>query len=198
MSRIGCRRSSEKLPPAITIKGPIVSPGYYNRPEVNRETFRDGWLQTGDLGYLDDGGRLHVTGRAKEIIVTSSGKNIYPEEIEAHYAQSQYVKELCVMGRTVPGAPAAERLHAVVVPDFDVLREEKIFNAREMMSFDVSERLHKGFNDLPRYGEEGGPSHLVERIGAVTVEYVDDSWHTYRPLRIPGESPLISLARAVS
>ena len=57
----------------------------------------NGWLHTGDLG-LDDKGRLFITGRKKEIIVLSSGKNLYPEEIEAHYRQSAFIKELCILG----------------------------------------------------------------------------------------------------
>jgi len=121
----------------VCIRGGIVMKGYFNRPEVNAETLRDGWLHTGDLGYLDPEGRLFITGRKKEIIVTSSGKNIYPEEIEAHYLQSPYIKEICVMGLSRPGEPAAERLHAVVVPDFDVLREKKVVNAREILRFEI-------------------------------------------------------------
>ena len=58
----------------------------------------DGWLLTGDLGRLDAAGRLTITGRKKEVIVLASGKNIYPEEIEAHYRQSAFVKEICVLG----------------------------------------------------------------------------------------------------
>jgi long-chain acyl-CoA synthetase len=53
---------------------------------------RDGWLYTGDLGYFDSGGNLFITGRRKEVIVLANGKNVYPEEIEAHYLQAQYVK----------------------------------------------------------------------------------------------------------
>ena len=121
----------------IAIRGPIVSPGYFRRPEVNAETYRQGWLHTGDLGYLDRGGRLYVTGRAKEIIVLGSGKNIYPEEVEAHYLRAPSIKELCVVGRSLPGKPASERLHAVIVPDFDSLRERKIVNAREILRWEV-------------------------------------------------------------
>ncbi len=121
----------------VAIRGPVVSPGYFQRPDANAVTFRDGWLHTGDLGYLDAAGRLFITGRAKEMIVLGSGKNIYPEEIEAHYAQSPYIKELCVIGRSVPGAPSSERLHAVVVPDFEVLRERKVFNSRDMLRFEI-------------------------------------------------------------
>ena len=121
----------------VLIRGSIVMQGYYKRPEVNAQVLADGWLRTGDLGYLDSGGRLYITGRKKEIIVLSSGKNIYPEEIEAHYQQSPYIKEMCVMGRTRPDEPTAERLHAVVVPDMDVMRERKMVNAREIVRFEM-------------------------------------------------------------
>lgn len=121
----------------ICIRGEILMQGYYNRPDATADTFCDSWLLSGDLGYLDSDGRLYVTGRKKEIIVTSSGKNIYPEEIEAHYLQSPYLREICVLGLARPGEPAAERLHAVVVPNFDVLRDRKILNAREILRFEI-------------------------------------------------------------
>jgi long-chain acyl-CoA synthetase len=121
----------------VLIRGPIVMPGYFNRPAVNAEILRDGWLYTGDLGTLDASGRLRITGRKKDVIVLSSGKNIYPEEVEAHYAQSPYIKELCVMGLERPGEPAAERLHAVVVPDFEVMRERKVVNTREILRYEI-------------------------------------------------------------
>jgi long-chain acyl-CoA synthetase len=112
--------------------------GYYNRPDATAETIREGWLHSGDLGYVDKRGILFITGRKKEMIVLSSGKNIYPEEVESHYARSPFIKEICVMGLTNrPGEPFSERLHAVIVPDFDVLRERKIVNAREVIRFDV-------------------------------------------------------------
>jgi len=121
----------------IAIRGDIVMQGYYNRPEVNAATLRDGWLYTGDLGYLDDQGRLYVTGRKKEIIVLSSGKNIYPEEIETHYLQSPYIQEMCVVGLARAEEPTAERLHAVVVPNFEVMRERKVVNTREVLRFEI-------------------------------------------------------------
>jgi long-chain acyl-CoA synthetase len=122
----------------ILIRGPIVMKGYYNRPDATAEVLKDGWLHTGDLGYVDHRRNLFVTGRSKDVIVLSNGKNIYPEEIETHYQQSPFIKELCVMGlESRPGEPLAERLHAVIVPDFDVLRERKVVNAREVIRFDV-------------------------------------------------------------
>ena len=102
----------------IAIRGPIVMKGYYNRPEATAEVIRNGWLHTGDLGYSDAGGNFFITGRQKEIIVLSSGKNIYPEEIESYYLKSPWIKEVCVMGlEGAPGDPVSERLHAVIVPE---------------------------------------------------------------------------------
>src|SRR5580765_2163906 len=122
----------------IAISGDIIMQGYYNRADATAETIRDGWLYSGDLGYQDERGNLFITGRKKEIIVLSSGKNIYPEELEAQYLRSPFIKEICVMGLiNRPGEPFSERLHAVIVPNFDVLRERKIVNAREVIRFDV-------------------------------------------------------------
>src|SRR5262245_51213364 len=122
----------------VAIGGGIVMKGYYKRPDATAEAIRDGWLLSGDLGYLDERGNLFITGRKKEVIVLSSGKNIYPEEIEGHYLRSPFIKEMCVMGLlSRPGEPVSERLHAVIVPNFDVLRERKIVNAGEVIRFDV-------------------------------------------------------------
>src|SRR5512146_130577 len=122
----------------VAIRGPIVMSGYYNRPDATAAVLRDGWLLTGDLGYLDSHGNLFITGRKKEIIVLSSGKNIYPEEIEHHYLKSPFIKEICVVGlESRPGEPYAEKLHAVLVPNFDVLRERKIVNVKEVIRFDI-------------------------------------------------------------
>jgi len=130
----------EEGPPAgeIAIRGRIVMKGYWNRPDATAQIIHDGWLYTGDLGYLDARGNLFITGRRREIIVLSSGKNIYPEELEAHYCKSPFVREICVMGlESRPGEPQAERLHAVIVPNDEVLRERKIVNINEVIRFDI-------------------------------------------------------------
>jgi long-chain acyl-CoA synthetase len=121
----------------ILIRGPIVMREYFNRPDATAEALQDGWLQTGDLGRLDADGRVYITGRLKEIIVLASGKNLYPEEIEAHYRQAGSVRELCVLGLARPGEPAAERLHAVIVPDQEALQARGVVNLRELIRFEL-------------------------------------------------------------
>jgi len=129
----------EEGPPVgeLAVRGAVVMKGYWNRPDATAAVLRDGWFMTGDLGYFDSGGHLFLTGRKKEVIVLSNGKNVYPEEIEAHYLKSPYIKEIAVMGLEGKPGEGGDRLHAVIVPNFDVLRHEKIVNAKEAIRFDV-------------------------------------------------------------
>ncbi len=121
----------------LAVRGPVVMKGYWNRPDATAAVMRDGWFLTGDLGYFDSKGHLFLTGRKKEVIVLSNGKNVYPEEIEAHYMKSPYIKEMAVMG--LEGKPGEERdrLYAVIVPNFDELRKRKIVNAKEVIRYDI-------------------------------------------------------------
>jgi len=118
----------------ILIRGPIVMKGYWNRPDATAEVLKDGWLHTGDLGYFEEDGSLFITGRKKDVIILANGKNVYPEEIEAHYLQSLLVKEICVLGIEEGGI---EKLYAVIVPNFEVLRQRKVVNTKEVIRFDL-------------------------------------------------------------
>jgi long-chain acyl-CoA synthetase len=83
----------------ILFCGRNVMKGYYKMPEETAATLtEDGWLKTGDLGEIDDEGFLRITGRKKEILVTSGGKNIGPAAIEGHLATSRYFNQVCVVG----------------------------------------------------------------------------------------------------
>lgn len=130
----------------ILIRGPMVMEGYYKNPAATAEAIRDGWFYSGDLGYVDPKGNLFVTGRKKEVIVLPNGKNIYPDELEAHYQQSPYIQEIAVIGVASP-QERGERLHAVVVPNFDYLKSKKIANAREALRDQIAGLS----NQLPKY-----------------------------------------------
>ncbi|SDC03878.1 AMP-binding protein [Williamwhitmania taraxaci] len=104
----------------IVAKGPNVMQGYYNRPEETAEVIKDGWLHTGDLGYIDKKGYLFITGRKKEIIVLSNGKNINPLELEYKLEKaSDCIREAGVFIKN-------EQLHALIVPNFQLLSEKEI------------------------------------------------------------------------
>jgi acyl-CoA synthetase (AMP-forming)/AMP-acid ligase II len=81
----------------IVGRGPILSSGYYKQPELTNEAFRDGWLYSGDLGYLDKSGFLYLSGRKKELII-SGGVNVYPQDIEEIAAAHELVLEVAVFG----------------------------------------------------------------------------------------------------
>ncbi len=121
----------------LAVRGAVVMKGYWNRPDATAAVFRDGWFLTGDLGYFDSKGHLFLTGRKKEVIVLSNGKNVYPDEIEAYYLKSPFIKEIAVMGLEGKPGEGGDRLHAVVVPNFDVLRQRKIVNIKEAIRFEV-------------------------------------------------------------
>ncbi len=96
----------------IQVKGRNVMQGYYNRPEETAEVLKDGWLSTGDIGHMDSKGRLYVTGRSKEIIVLSNGKNINPVDLEFQLEPMlPLIKELAVFEKN-------DHLHLAVYPNF--------------------------------------------------------------------------------
>jgi long-chain acyl-CoA synthetase len=86
----------------VLLKGPHVSPGYWQNPEATAEAFRDGWFVTGDLGSLDQDGYLTITGRKKEIIVTAGGKNVAPAVIEDRIRAHPLIGECMVVGDRRP------------------------------------------------------------------------------------------------
>lgn len=108
----------------ILVKGSSVMKGYYKMPEETAETLKDGWLHTGDKGYLDEDGFLFINGRVKNLIILSNGENISPEEIENKLALNALVGEVIVTGEN-------NGLTARIYPDQDVvqakgLKEEEI------------------------------------------------------------------------
>jgi long-chain acyl-CoA synthetase len=158
----------------IALRGAVVMKGYWNRPDATAAVLREGWFYTGDLGYFDADGNLFLTGRKKELIVLSNGKNIYPEEVEALYLKSPYIKELAVMGLEGKPGEGGDRLHAVIVPNFDVLRQKKIVNAKEVIRYDI-ESLSQQIASTKRIGsyeiwQEDLPRTTTRKIKRFEVE----------------------------
>ena len=96
----------------ILVRGENVTTGYYGQPEATADAFEDGWLHTGDIGGLDETGRVFIRGRKKEMIVTPEGLNVFPEDVERELNAIGGVRESAVVGRNWQGE---ERVHAVLV-----------------------------------------------------------------------------------
>lgn len=144
----------------IVAKGPNVMLGYYANEEATSEVIREGWLHTGDLGKIDEEGNIFIVGRKKEMILGASGENVYPDELEEIYGDSDFVKEISVVG--IPSEGTGERVAALVVPDYefdeDLARNTVRESVRDHMR-DVSKRLpmykrvkawHLWDHDLPK------------------------------------------------
>ncbi len=134
----------------VLIRGTMVFDGYYQNPTATAEAFtEDGWFRSGDLGKLDKDGFLYIVGRAKDVIVLPSGKNVHPEDLEVQYLKSPLVEELAVIGLTdeTESRAGAEKLAAVVVPDFAYLKANGIANSKEA----VRHNLDTLGRELPEY-----------------------------------------------
>ncbi|MBQ2774859.1 MAG: AMP-binding protein [Clostridia bacterium] len=106
----------------ICVKGDMVMLGYYNNPEATAEVMdEDGFFHTGDMGYMDKKGHVYLTGRCKNVIVTSNGKNIYPEELEYQLSRDPVVSDCMVLGKD--NAKGELEVHAQIFPDMAEVKE---------------------------------------------------------------------------
>jgi acyl-CoA synthetase (AMP-forming)/AMP-acid ligase II len=107
----------------IAVKGPVTMLGYWNKPEVTAETIRDGWVMTGDAGYMDDEGFIFLMDRLKDMIV-SGGENVYSAEVENALGQHPSVATSAVIG--IPSDQWGESVHAIVIlkPDMQASEDE--------------------------------------------------------------------------
>ncbi|PLY15117.1 MAG: long-chain fatty acid--CoA ligase [Sedimenticola sp.] len=126
----------------IRVKGGNVMQGYYKAPEINKEVFAgDGWFCTGDLGFIDDEGFLHIRGRLKNMILGASGENIYPEEIESVINEEDMVLESLVF-------QDEGRLVARVHLDYDKLDER--FNSRKLPESELRIKVDEVLNQIQK------------------------------------------------
>jgi len=127
----------------IVVKGPMVMRGYYKNEEATRESFRDGWLLTGDIGYLDQANYLYLTGRAKNLIVTEGGKNVYPEEIENRFQLFSEIEQVLVRGYQLDKKQKSEGIEACLYPSKDWFDQSAAKTGKAYSADAIEDHLRK-------------------------------------------------------
>ena len=132
----------------IAVKSPSLMLGYFENEAATKEVFtEDGYLLTGDLGYRDELGYLYICGRKKNLIVSSGGKNIYPEEIEERFNGSRIIGEVLALGRKEPSY-GGEQIVVVTVPNYEALKED--YPGKETDDAFIKELIKKEIAEVNR------------------------------------------------
>jgi long-chain acyl-CoA synthetase len=134
----------------ICVTGPMVMKGYFEDPQGTAAVLRDGWLHTGDVGFLDRFGYLHITGRLKNVIVTGAGKNVHPEEIEAVLNRSPYVLESLVVG-VKQKKSAGEELAAIIEPDHGAVEAARERGTEVDIQSEIKKAVESYNHSVPSY-----------------------------------------------
>ncbi|MDD4583690.1 MAG: AMP-binding protein [Eubacteriales bacterium] len=135
----------------ILYQGPNVMLGYYNMPEETEKVLKDGWFHTGDLGFLDESGWLYITGRKKNVIVTKTGKNIYPEEVEFYVNRNPYILESMVYGIEEKEGEGMT-VGIQVRPNYDLIHEKHGLNCNDDSIFALIKKAINETNEkMPIY-----------------------------------------------
>jgi long-chain acyl-CoA synthetase len=128
----------------IAVKGPMVMQGYYNMPEETKAMFtEDGFLKTGDLGSIDKEGYIKLCGRAKNLIVTSGGKNVYPEEIEDAFQLYDEIQQITVRGYYSDNDKTSEEIEALIYPSDELFRTLGVERNNDFVQDEVRDAVQK-------------------------------------------------------
>ncbi|MGZ3457023.1 MAG: AMP-binding protein, partial [Archangium sp.] len=126
----------------VLARGPNVMAGYFGDKESTDAVLKEGWLYTGDLGRLDDEGRLYLVGRKKDVIIDANGKNVYPDELEEAYSGHPHLKELSIVG--LPDEAGGEKVACLCVPEYKD-------RPREEVRRELEEHFRKTGMEMPFY-----------------------------------------------
>ncbi len=149
----------------VIARGPSVMLGYYDNEEATAENIVDGWLMTGDYGYLDEEGYLYITGRKKSVIVTKNGKNVFPEEIEFYLTESDYIEEALVHEEETKAGEDTV-IKAEIYPNFNAIYSEL---EREVELDEVKDFISGIIDEI---NDEMPPYKRIKRFGVRKTEFV--------------------------
>ena len=136
----------------IVVRGPSVMAGYLDDPGETAAVLRDGWLHTGDLGFIGPKGYITFAGRKKSVIVTAGGKNVYPDEIEMLLERSPFILECLVLAAR--DRKGNEQVAAIVVPDYEAIAAGAVAAgpmSDEQVRHLITAEVRAACADLPEY-----------------------------------------------
>ena len=165
----------------VQVKGPMVMKGYYNMPQETADVFtEDGWFKTGDLGRLDGEGYLMLSGRAKNVIVTEGGKNVFPEEIENAFTLFDDIEQITIQGYVENADTKSEAIEALIYPSdtlfarFNINRGDKA--ASEKVRSVLSEIISRVNKNQPPYAKISKITILEKPLEMTTTKKVKRSY----------------------
>jgi len=157
----------------VIVKGPMVMLGYYNMPEETAVSFTpDGYLKTGDLGYMDNENYLYLTGRAKNVIVTEGGKNVYPEEIENYFQLYDEIDQILIRGYLQDTKMKSEGIEALVFPNPEYKNEKGEHPTAEEMKEKIDLIITEVNQKLQPYEKIGKTAILDKPMEMTTTKKI--------------------------
>ena len=166
----------------ILVKSPSLTQGYYRKPQATAESFRDGWFYTGDVGEFDADGFLRITDRIKDLIITSSGKNVAPQKIETTYAKDHFIEQFITLG------DRRKFISALIVPNFEALEAHA---AEEGISWSTRDELvrhpaiHAFYQErINALAQELAPYEQVKAFTLLPAPFAQDTGELTPSLKI--------------
>ena len=161
----------------VIVKGPMIMQGYYNMKEETEAVFtKDGWFKTGDLGKLDSEHYLYLAGRAKNLIVTEGGKNVFPEEIENAFQLFTDIEQITIQGYLQDAAMKSEGIEALVYASDDLFKRLNVIrgsdDAVDPIYDAVKDIIDKVNKNLPTYARISKITILDEPLEMTTTRKV--------------------------
>jgi len=167
----------------ILVRGPNVMHGYYGQPEATAATLRDGWFATGDVGHIDEGGRLHITDRKKDLFKLSNGKYVAPQLIESLLKQSEFVSQVVVVGA------GRKQPAALIVPEWEAVKqalketgEEFPEDRAELSQFPAAIKTVQ--RDIATLTSELADYERIRRIALLPEEFTIDNGELTPTLKV--------------
>ena len=157
----------------IIVKGPNVMLGYYKNEEATKEVLKDGWFYTGDLGKIDENGYLYITGRSKSVIVTTNGKNIYPEELEYYLNEEEVIAEAIVLG--VEDKKSNDTIvKAKIFPNIEAIKEmlKVEMPTKEQIMDVITKCIQKINSKIPNYKHIKGFKIVDKELEKTTTQKI--------------------------